>query len=223
FPLLPRRIFQPHLRPRPAAHPPRSEAPQGGRVAGAARGQARRAHAGHPRHRAHLLQRGAGSRRQLSARSEQLYSETRQLRRVSRRRAPARHVLAAGEYQPTCRGIHRALGTKGPMSPKSPQETPASQDPMRLLIADDDPDDIDLCLYDLRKSGLDFQAEIVCTRAEFVHKLRTQTIDVVLSDYRMKDWTGMDALAAVKEIRPDIPVVLLTGTLGDELAVECIK
>jgi len=109
------------------------------------------------------------------------------------------------------------------MSPKSPQETPASQYPMRLLIADDDPDDIDLCLYDLRKSGFDFQAEIVCTRAEFVHKLRTQTIDVVLSDYRMKDWTGMDALAAVKEIRPDIPVVLLTGTLGDELAVECIK
>lgn len=95
--------------------------------------------------------------------------------------------------------------------------------PLRLLIAEDDPDDLDLCLRDLKKSKIDFRTDVASTREGFVGKLREKPFDVVLSDYRMKGWTGMDALAAVKEICPDVPFILISGTLGDELAVECIK
>ncbi len=93
----------------------------------------------------------------------------------------------------------------------------------RLLIAEDDPNDLELCLRGLRKSGISFEAETVSTRDEFVRKLGESRFDVVISDYRMKGWTGMDALTTVHENAPDIPVILLTGTLGDELAVQCLK
>ncbi len=54
-------------------------------------------------------------------------------------------------------------------------------------------------------------------------QLSEAPVDIVISDYRMKGWTGMDALAAVREISPGTPVILTSGTLGDELAVECLK
>ena len=95
--------------------------------------------------------------------------------------------------------------------------------PLRLLIVDDDSTDIELCLRNLKRSDLDFEAVTVTTRADFVRKLREQEVDVVLSDYRMKGWTGVDAMSIVEEIRPHTPLILLSGTLGEEHAVECIK
>jgi two-component system cell cycle sensor histidine kinase/response regulator CckA len=102
-------------------------------------------------------------------------------------------------------------------------EAEAQAKPLRLLIVDDNSDDIDLCLRDLKKSKIDFHSDVALTREDFVRKLREERFDVVLSDYRMKGWTGLDALALVKEACPGVPLILLTGTLGDELAVECIK
>jgi two-component system, cell cycle sensor histidine kinase and response regulator CckA len=100
---------------------------------------------------------------------------------------------------------------------------PADAKPLRVLIAEDDPNDLELCLRSLKKSGLGFEAQTASTRDEFVRKLGEACFDVVISDYRMKGWTGMDALASVRERAPQTPVILLTGTLGDELAVECLK
>lgn len=94
---------------------------------------------------------------------------------------------------------------------------------LRLLIADDDRSDAELCTRYLRKSGLEFEAEHVSTRDQFAERLRAHPVDIVLSDYRMGTWTGMDALITLKEIQPDVPLILMTGTLGDELAVESIK
>lgn len=94
---------------------------------------------------------------------------------------------------------------------------------LRLLIVDDNPDDLVLLLRELEKSDIPFEAETVTRRDDFIQKLRAQPFDIVLSDYRMKDWSGMDALALTQEIRPGVPVILVTGTLGDELAVQCIQ
>ena len=95
--------------------------------------------------------------------------------------------------------------------------------PLQLLFVDDDAADLELCLNGLKKSGLDFQAATASTREEFDRALREKAFDIVVSDYRMKDWTGLDALAIVNRVCPSIPVILLSGTLGEELAVECIK
>jgi two-component system, cell cycle sensor histidine kinase and response regulator CckA len=109
--------------------------------------------------------------------------------------------------------MNRAAAKKDAAPPKA----------MRLLVVDDDANDIDLCLRGLKRSGILFQADTVSTKKDFTQKLRGQPVDVVLSDYRMKGWNGMEALAILKEIRPEVPMILLTGTLGDEIAVECIK
>jgi two-component system, cell cycle sensor histidine kinase and response regulator CckA len=99
----------------------------------------------------------------------------------------------------------------------------AAAKPVRLLIVDDDPEDLELCLRDLKKSDLDYEAVTANTREDFVRQLRDHDFDVVLSDYRMKGWTGIDALSIVREIHPRTPLILLSGTLGDDLAVDCIK
>jgi len=99
----------------------------------------------------------------------------------------------------------------------------AAVKPLRVLIVDDDPNDLELCLRNLQKSDLDYEAVTASTREDFVCQLRKQSFDVVLTDYRMKDWTGIDALSIVREIQPGTPLILLSGTLGDDLAVDCIK
>src|SRR5271154_1651422 len=96
-----------------------------------------------------------------------------------------------------------------------PNENPAAMEGLRLLIADDDPDDVELCMRSLKNSGIEFQADTVSTKREFEQKLREQPFDLVLSDYRMKSWTGMDALAVVRDVCPETPLILLSGTLGD--------
>jgi PAS domain S-box-containing protein len=106
---------------------------------------------------------------------------------------------------------------------KTHRPASASGKPLRLLIAEDDPNDLELCLRDLEKSGLDFQADSAFTREEFARKLGEEPADVVVSDYRMKGWTALDALAMIQESWPGVPLILVSGTLGDELAVECIK
>ena len=109
------------------------------------------------------------------------------------------------------------------MSETSPKQALADAKPLRLLIVDDDRDDLELCLRTLKKSDLDYEAITALTREDFVRQLREHNVDIVLSDYRMKNWTGIDALSIVREIQPRAPLILLTGTLGDDLAVECIK
>jgi PAS domain S-box-containing protein len=100
---------------------------------------------------------------------------------------------------------------------------PRSEGGLRLLLADDNATDAELCLSALKRSGISIDVEVVATRDEFTRKLEGQPVDIVISDYRMGSWTGMDALAIVQKTCPDVPLILVTGTLGDELAVECIK
>jgi two-component system cell cycle sensor histidine kinase/response regulator CckA len=95
--------------------------------------------------------------------------------------------------------------------------------PLRLLYVDEELGDVEIALRELKKSKVDFELETVATREEFARKLREKAFDIILSDYRLPGWTGLDAFALIKEYGLDIPFVLVTGTLGEELAVECIK
>ena len=96
-------------------------------------------------------------------------------------------------------------------------------DVLNILVAEDNPEDLLLTLRELKKSDLKLQIKTVSTRADFVEVLNSQAIDVVLSDFRMVDWTGIDALTEIIKLNADIPLILVTGTLGDLKAVECMK
>ncbi len=95
--------------------------------------------------------------------------------------------------------------------------------PLRILIAEDSREDLELTICELKKSGLDVEIDTVSTREAFAEKLRSRTVDLVLSDYRMPGWTGMDAFSEIVKSGQDIPLILVTGTLGDLKAVECIQ
>jgi two-component system cell cycle sensor histidine kinase/response regulator CckA len=94
---------------------------------------------------------------------------------------------------------------------------------LRVLVVEHDDADAELCLMELRRAGFEVEGDIVETRERFLAKLADATYDIVLADYRLPSWTGIDALNDIKALGVDLPLILVTGTMGEERAVECIK
>jgi two-component system, cell cycle sensor histidine kinase and response regulator CckA len=95
--------------------------------------------------------------------------------------------------------------------------------PVRLLLVEHSTHDIELILFELRDSGYRVEPTLVETRDEFLRALNNQSFDAVLADYRLPGWSGLDAFADLRSSNLDIPFLLVTGTLGEEAAVDCIK
>ena len=95
--------------------------------------------------------------------------------------------------------------------------------PLRLLVIEHCEADVELAVAELERAGFEVRADMVSTREQLVDRLGRGPYDLVLADYRLPDWTGMDALATLREHGQEIPLILVTGTLGDERAVECVK
>ncbi len=94
---------------------------------------------------------------------------------------------------------------------------------LRVLMVEDDPVDRELVLRELRNGGFEPEAEVVQTEDEFVRHIESKQYDVILADYGLPTWRGPDGLELLKQRGLDIPFILVTGSLGDERAVECIK
>ena len=95
--------------------------------------------------------------------------------------------------------------------------------PLRVLMVEHSRPDAQLCLQVLKKAGFQLRVDLVETPEEFAKRLGSSDYDIVLADYRLPQWTGIEALALLKQSGKDIPFLLVTGTLGEEAAVECIK
>jgi two-component system, cell cycle sensor histidine kinase and response regulator CckA len=98
-----------------------------------------------------------------------------------------------------------------------------SQSALRLLIAEDSASDLALLLLELSRAGLSYTHTHVENRIQLQQAISTETFDAVISDYRFPGWTGMDVLAAIRARDSQLPFILVTGILGDEAAVDCIK
>lgn len=94
---------------------------------------------------------------------------------------------------------------------------------LRLLLLEDQEDDALLVVRELRRAGYDVAFDRVETRDQFRAALATGDRDLVIADYRLPSWTGLGALDVLREEKRDIPLILVTGLLGEETAVECIK
>ena len=95
--------------------------------------------------------------------------------------------------------------------------------PLRVLVVENSPHDIELILFELRDSGFRVEPTLVETRDEFHRVLVNGSFDIVLADYRLPGWCGLDAFADLRAAGHDIPFLLVTGALGEEAAVDCIK
>ncbi len=94
---------------------------------------------------------------------------------------------------------------------------------LRILILEDVPTDAELEEAELRNVGLAFTSLRVDTREAFERALDEFEPDIVLADYRLPAYSGRDALLYVRRAHPQIPVIMVTGALGDESAVELIR
>jgi two-component system, cell cycle sensor histidine kinase and response regulator CckA len=105
-------------------------------------------------------------------------------------------------------------------SPSAVQTAPI---PLRVLILEDNPADVELSIQELNRAGFEIHSDAVDTEAAFSARLQSGVYDLILSDFRIPSWSGIDAFRFLKRSRKDIPFILVTGTLGEEAAVDLIK
>lgn len=98
-----------------------------------------------------------------------------------------------------------------------------STTPVHLLILENEPQDVDLALLELRASGFEVKYTLSQDKEQYLSALKGGEFDAILADYRLPSWTGLEALKELRASGKDIPFLLVTGTLGEEAAVECIK
>jgi CheY-like chemotaxis protein len=95
--------------------------------------------------------------------------------------------------------------------------------PLRALLLEDDPHDVKLMVALLEDSGYKVQFEVADSPQAFHKRLEATEYDLILADFNMRDWTALDALDMLKSSQKDVPLIVFTGSLGEEAAVDCIK
>jgi PAS domain S-box-containing protein len=95
--------------------------------------------------------------------------------------------------------------------------------PIGILLLEDDPNDARL-IEDLLEAD-QFVCRIVCVQshAEFLAALKDGDFDLILSDYKLPSFDGLSALSVALSARPDLPFIFVSGTLGEEAAIEALK
>jgi PAS domain S-box-containing protein len=94
---------------------------------------------------------------------------------------------------------------------------------LRILHLEDDPKDTDLVQATLEAEGIACNLTRVETQADFSASLRQGGFDLIFADYTLPSFDGMSALKIAKEISPEVPFIFLSGTLGEEVAIEALK
>jgi two-component system sensor histidine kinase UhpB len=94
--------------------------------------------------------------------------------------------------------------------------------PVRILHLENSPCDAELVRDALRQTNLACELRLARNRAEYEAALVETRFDMILSDYSLPDYDGMAALALVREKQPGVPFLLITGTLDDKQALDCV-
>ena len=97
------------------------------------------------------------------------------------------------------------------------------ESPIRILHLEDDPCDQELIHAALLTDGLQFDARTVSAREEFETALAKGSFDLILSDFKVPDYDGLSALRFVRKGSPDQPFILVSGTIGEEAAIESLR
>lgn len=94
---------------------------------------------------------------------------------------------------------------------------------LKILFVEDVLSDVELIWHDIEKNSISFTKKVVSTRDEYIDAINIFNPDIILSDYSLPQFDGMEALAIRNEKVPDTPFILVTGSVNEEIAVECMK
>src|SRR5258708_39559161 len=89
----------------------------------------------------------------------------------------------------------------------------------RFLLVEDNPLDVELVQRELRRAGFEFTAAVVQTPEDFTREIRACRPHVVLADYNLPHWRGIEGLQILEDEGLDVPLILVTGGLGEVTAV----
>jgi PAS domain S-box-containing protein len=94
---------------------------------------------------------------------------------------------------------------------------------LRILVLEDVDADVVLMSHELRSGGLAFQAKRVETRDEFLREIERDPPDLILSDHGLPEFDGFAALALARDRCPETPFIFVTGSMGEELAIDSLR
>lgn len=100
---------------------------------------------------------------------------------------------------------------------------PGSMGELRVLLVEDSQDDAELNLRELRRNGFSVSAHRVETASGLIDALSEQDWDLVLSDFQLPGFGGFEALRILQTSERDIPFILVSGAIGEEIAVSVLK
>jgi len=95
--------------------------------------------------------------------------------------------------------------------------------PLRVLVVEDRDDDVVLLLEELRRSGYDVTHDCVETESALRLALQHSSWDILISDFSLPTMTAHDVLAAAGRLRPDLPCIVISGTVAEESAVDVLR
>jgi DNA-binding response OmpR family regulator len=95
--------------------------------------------------------------------------------------------------------------------------------PLRILYLEDDPRDAELIQETLEIDGVPSQIKRVEAEADFMTSLDAGEFDLILADYTLPSFDGLSALKIARKSWPQVPFIFVSGTLGEEVAIEALK
>ena len=95
--------------------------------------------------------------------------------------------------------------------------------PLRILHLEDDANDAEIIRGVLEAGGIECRIDRVETRDDFLAALQAGGFDLILADFSLPSFDGLSALHLTLERRPDVPFIFVSGTLGEEVAIEAVK
>ena len=134
-------------------------------------------------------------------------------------------VLAGGQPAPAVGGAADELaGRLLSDIQKSDSKAVSPEDrQLRVLALEDSPADFEMIMAVLRQTGYRIRCEQADSPSKLRERLESAPCDIILTEFNMRSWTAFDALEVLKESGRDVPLLVVTGALLDEAAVELLK
>ena len=94
---------------------------------------------------------------------------------------------------------------------------------LKILYLEDAQYDVEIVQEHLAQEQIDFHLIHASNREEYVQALKNNELDIILADFALPSLDGLEALELTQQFMPDIPFIIISGVMGEELAIEALK